>query len=101
MFRRVCKGLIRLYQLTLSPWVGRNCRYIPTCSNYALEALDRHGTIRGLYLTVRRLLRCHPLGRGGYDPVPLKFSWRCTCGECEDEPGKGSGNATPTKHTKN
>lgn len=62
--------LIRFYQLAFSPWLGLNCRFEPTCSSYALEALRRHGLIKGLYLALRRLLRCHPFSRGGYDPVP-------------------------------
>jgi putative membrane protein insertion efficiency factor len=60
----------RLYRATFSPLVGMNCRYQPTCSAYALEALERHGAMRGLWLIVRRVLRCHPLGGSGYDPVP-------------------------------
>ena len=61
---------VRAYRLVFSPWVGHNCRYQPTCSAYALEALERHGAVRGGWLTVRRLLRCHPWGSSGYDPVP-------------------------------
>lgn len=61
---------VRAYRLLLSPWVGHGCRFQPTCSAYALEALDRHGAIRGLLLTVRRIGRCHPAGGSGYDPVP-------------------------------
>jgi len=61
---------VRAYRLIGSPWVGRNCRFQPTCSEYALVALDRHGAIRGLWLTVRRILRCRPGGGDGYDPVP-------------------------------
>lgn len=61
---------VRAYRLVLSPWVGMNCRYHPTCSAYALEALERHGAIRGSYLTVRRILRCHPWGGSGIDNVP-------------------------------
>lgn len=75
----ICLKLIRGYQLILSPWIGRQCRYIPTCSNYATEAIERYGAIRGCYLTLRRLLRCHPFGGHGLDPVPQKFSWRCHC----------------------
>ena len=67
------KGLIKAYQWTLSPWVGRGCRYIPTCSNYGLEAIERFGAVKGSYLTLLRLLRCHPLGSSGYDPVPEHF----------------------------
>ncbi|MEM7745957.1 MAG: membrane protein insertion efficiency factor YidD [Pseudomonadota bacterium] len=61
---------IRLYRLVGSPWVGRNCRFLPTCSEYALEALQRHGPVRGLALTFRRIGRCRPGGGSGYDPVP-------------------------------
>jgi len=62
--------LIRLYQLTLSPWLGRQCRYEPTCSHYAAEALQRFGVRRGVWLAAKRIGRCHPWGRSGYDPVP-------------------------------
>ena len=61
---------VRAYRLVLSPWVGHYCRYQPTCSAYALEALDRHGGLRGGWLILRRIGRCHPLGGHGYDPVP-------------------------------
>jgi putative membrane protein insertion efficiency factor len=67
-------GLIRLYQLTLSPWLGTQCRYDPTCSNYAAEALEQHGVVRGVWLAAKRLGRCHPWGRSGYDPVPAHDS---------------------------
>jgi hypothetical protein len=62
--------LVKLYQVTLSPLLGRQCRYWPTCSWYALDALRAHGLIRGLSLTARRVARCHPLAKGGVDPVP-------------------------------
>ena len=61
---------IRVYRLIFSPWVGFNCRYQPTCSAYALEALEKHGAFKGSWLTLHRLARCHPLGGDGYDPVP-------------------------------
>ncbi len=62
--------LIRLYQIFLSPYMGRQCRYTPTCSNYALEALQKHGLLRGSWLAIKRILRCAPWGGSGYDPVP-------------------------------
>lgn len=73
---RLLIALIKLYQLTLSPWVGRACRFRPTCSEYALEALEKFGFLRGSYLMAARILRCNPLGGSGYDPVPERFSWR-------------------------
>lgn len=62
--------LIRGYQLALSPWLAPRCRYLPTCSSYALEAISKYGAIKGGYLALRRILRCHPFGGSGYDPVP-------------------------------
>ena len=67
---RIVAAPVRLYRLVFSPWVGFNCRYQPTCSAYALEALEIHGALRGSWLTVRRLSKCHPFGGNGYDPVP-------------------------------
>lgn len=64
------RGLIRGYQLFLSPVLGNNCRFDPTCSAYAMEALARHGAVRGTWLGARRILRCHPWGGHGHDPVP-------------------------------
>jgi putative membrane protein insertion efficiency factor len=66
----VLAGLVRLYQLVVSPWLGPSCRFEPSCSAYALEALRTHGALRGGWLTVRRLGRCQPFSAGGYDPVP-------------------------------
>ncbi|SHF21738.1 hypothetical protein SAMN05443144_106142 [Fodinibius roseus] len=63
-------GLIRAYRLVISPWMPDSCRYHPTCSAYSMEAFRRHGAIKGLWLTVKRISRCHPWGDGGYDPVP-------------------------------
>jgi len=63
-------GLVKLYRVALSPWLGMNCRYQPTCSEYAIEALHEHGVFRGTWLAARRIGRCHPWGGSGYDPVP-------------------------------
>ncbi|MEL6792288.1 MAG: membrane protein insertion efficiency factor YidD [Pseudomonadota bacterium] len=63
---------VKLYRATFSPLVGMNCRYHPTCSAYALEALEKHGAIKGSWLAARRILRCHPFGGSGFDPVPEK-----------------------------
>lgn len=68
--RRALMGLVRAYRLLLSPWLGSSCRFEPTCSLYALEALDRHGAVAGSLLTLGRIGRCHPWCAGGYDPVP-------------------------------
>ena len=63
-------ALVRLYQLTLSPILGGSCRYYPSCSAYAIEALERHGALRGGWLAIARIGRCHPFRPGGFDPVP-------------------------------
>ena len=63
-------GLIRVYQKLISPLIGPQCRFTPTCSQYGVEALKKHGLFRGSYLTIRRILRCHPWGGHGHDPVP-------------------------------
>lgn len=64
------QALVTGYRLAVAPSLGPSCRYEPSCSSYALEALERHGVRRGLALALRRILRCHPLREGGYDPVP-------------------------------
>lgn len=68
--QRVLLALIRFYQLALAPMYAGSCRFVPSCSAYAVEAVERHGALRGGVLAVRRLLRCHPFGRHGLDPVP-------------------------------
>ena len=67
--KKILISLIRLYQLIISPMLPPSCRFTPTCSQYAIDAIEIHGFLRGTYLACRRVLRCHPLNRGGYDPV--------------------------------
>ncbi len=62
--------LIKLYQWIISPWLGSKCRYTPTCSHYGIEALKKYGPVKGLWLTLKRISKCHPWGGHGYDPVP-------------------------------
>lgn len=69
---RILSLPVKAYRLIFSPWVGHNCRYQPTCSAYALEALEKHGAFKGGWLAARRILRCHPWGKSGYDPVPAR-----------------------------
>lgn len=68
--KTVLIALLRFYRYAISPMLGRNCRFHPTCSEYAIEAVQRHGAVRGSWLAARRLGRCHPFNAGGYDPVP-------------------------------
>ncbi|MGQ5524453.1 membrane protein insertion efficiency factor YidD [Chitinimonas sp. PSY-7] len=67
---RLLIALVQLYRYTISPVLGPRCRFMPTCSQYAIDALNRHGACRGGWLTIRRLCRCHPWGGHGHDPVP-------------------------------
>lgn len=67
---RVIVIIFRFYQIALSPWLGPRCRFSPTCSHYAIEAVNRYGAVKGGWLTIRRLGRCHPWGGSGYDPIP-------------------------------
>ena len=76
MIRRALIGLVKAYRLLLSPWLGQSCRFEPTCSVYAIEALERHGAAKGSYLTLHRIARCQPWCQGGHDPVPPKSPCR-------------------------
>lgn len=70
MLRKIPILLIRCYQLGLSSWLPATCRFTPTCSHYAIDAFSKYGIIKGFFLTTKRLLRCHPWGGSGHDPVP-------------------------------
>jgi putative membrane protein insertion efficiency factor len=63
-------GLIKVYQFTLSPFLARQCRFVPTCSQYSIEAIQKYGALKGGWLAIKRILRCNPWGGSGYDPVP-------------------------------
>jgi hypothetical protein len=84
--RRVLMAAIRFYRRGVSPFTPPSCRYHPTCSAYALEAVERHGSVRGGWLALRRILRCHPWGGHGVDPVPPRL---------EDSPGAAAPHASP------
>jgi len=79
MIKKILIAVIRGYRFILSPWVGNACRYWPTCSEYSMQAIESHGALRGCWMMLIRLARCHPYSAGGVDPVPLQFSWRCWC----------------------
>ena len=68
--KKLLIGLVKFYKRFISPCTGPHCIYTPTCSQYALEALQKYGAIKGAYLACKRILRCHPFAKGGYDPVP-------------------------------
>jgi len=74
---RVLQGAIRFYAYLVSPFLGKNCRYHPTCSSYMNDALETHGILKGLYLGIRRIFACHPWSKRPFsDPVPKRFAWR-------------------------
>ena len=64
--------IIKIYQFIISPLIGQNCRYLPTCSEYAIESLKLHGLLRGSFFAIRRILKCHPFGDHGFDPIPKR-----------------------------
>lgn len=70
MMARILVWIVKVYQLVLSPFFGQQCRFYPTCSQYSVEAIQKHGALLGSYYTIRRLLRCHPWCEGGHDPIP-------------------------------
>ncbi|MBR9830658.1 membrane protein insertion efficiency factor YidD [bacterium] len=75
LFSHIFIVLIRFYQYTISPILGANCRYSPTCSEYSVEAFKNHGVFKGFYLSAKRIISCNPWGGHGYDPVPKKFKF--------------------------
>lgn len=79
--RSIATGPITLYRVLISPWLGSNCRFQPTCSAYSLEAIERHGIVKGYLLGIKRLFKCHPFcQRDFHDPVPEAFDWRAVLG---------------------
>ena len=80
MFSKLLVGLVRAYQILLSPWLGRLCRHLPSCSAYAIEAIKRFGPLKGGWLAVKRIAHCHPWGTSGYDPVPRRPERKCPPG---------------------
>lgn len=96
LFVRLLQAPVRAYRFLFSPFVGHNCRFSPTCSAYMLEALEKHGPARGLYLGIRRILRCHPWYRGAWlDPVPEPFAREGRIGYKNPEPQGGALIPTP------
>ena len=69
VFKNFFIYLIKLYQFTISPLIGTNCRFVPSCSNYAIQSIEEKGVVKGIYFSLRRVLKCHPFGGSGYDPV--------------------------------
>ena len=72
VFKNFFIKLIKLYQFTISPLLGTNCRFVPSCSNYAIQSIEEKGVVKGVYFSLRRVLKCHPFGGSGYDPVNKK-----------------------------
>ena len=85
MLGRVLIKVVRGYQLAISPWTPPSCRYTPTCSSYMIEAIERHGALRGGWMGLRRIGRCHPFGGSGYDPVPPSGAGEHPGGEVRTE----------------
>jgi len=93
--QRVLVALVRGYRLVLSPWLQTGCRYEPTCSGYSLQALQRHGAVVGTYMTLHRLVRCHPFCAGGHDPVPEQAPRLFSALFAKAPPAPGTPSSTP------
>lgn len=91
----VARGLVLFYRGGISPYFAPSCRYHPTCSQYALDAIDEHGALRGAWLAVKRIGRCHPWHEGGYDPVPRAARPH----SCSHGPGAHPAPLSPVSHT--
>lgn len=72
--RIILKKIVRVYQIVISPWFPAKCRFHPSCSEYTIQAIDHHGSAKGTWLSVKRILKCHPFSEGGFDPVPTSTS---------------------------
>jgi uncharacterized protein len=97
--RAIARALIRAYQPIVSPWLGPRCRFYPSCSNYALEAIGEHGMLRGGWLTLRRIGRCHPWHPGGFDPVPHRHAADCACAQPPTAATRGDDALVPLQTT--
>jgi len=93
--KQAVQWLLRGYKRVISPMLPHACRFVPTCSEYALEAVELHGVWRGGWLAVARLLRCHPFARAGFDPVPLSFACRSDNGSATSVVCQHEGSAVP------
>ena len=90
MFGRILIGAVRGYQLMISAWTPPTCRFTPSCSSYAMEAIEGHGALRGMWLALRRIWRCRPWGGHGYDPVPASLSEQRVVEVADERPGGGA-----------
>ncbi|TXH64739.1 MAG: membrane protein insertion efficiency factor YidD [Lysobacteraceae bacterium] len=92
MIDRLLIAALRGYKRWISPLLGQRCRFVPTCSEYSMAAIERFGAVKGSWLTAKRLSRCHPLHPGGHDPVPAKTFSRPACRHETPPPGRDPGN---------
>ncbi|WP_083860360.1 membrane protein insertion efficiency factor YidD [Cupriavidus sp. BIS7] len=86
--KRILLALLRIYKIALSPYLGSQCRFLPTCSDYARDAIVMHGPARGTWMAACRLCRCHPFANGGYDPVPATYGTAAAAPAASAAPGR-------------